>query len=167
MATVLQATRDVLAAPVLQAARDVLAATVPQTAPNLQATRDVLAATTVPRRLLPPPAPTRRHGAPCKNMAGHNIVAQLQVEPIGKDTSMGEEVRRAVETLERKGLKIDIGPMGTSIESTSLDDIMDAAKAAHRAVCERAPRVVTHLTIDERLDEDRPMEERVAEAETF
>lgn len=100
-------------------------------------------------------------------MAGRNIIAELQVEPIGKDASIGEEVRRAVETLERKGLKIDVGAMGTTIQSTSLDDIMDAAKAAHRAVCERAPRVVTHLAIDERLDEDQSMEQHVAEAETF
>lgn len=82
------------------------------------------------------------------------LMAELRIEPIGGDSSMREEVERAVEGLRREGLRFEVGPMGTSIQAESLDDVLEGVKAAHQAALQACPRIVTELVVDERTDKD-------------
>lgn len=89
-------------------------------------------------------------------MLGHSVVAEIRIEPIGSDGSMKDEVDRAVQSLRDQGLKLEVGPMGTTVQADSLDEILAGVKAAHEAACKSSPRVVTELVVDERMDKDEP-----------
>jgi len=90
------------------------------------------------------------------------IVAEVSVTVLGEGSSIGRFVRVAVEALKKTGLKTISGPNGTSIEATSVDEILDAVGAAHMAVVDMgAKRVVTTLKIDDRRDKPATMETKL------
>lgn len=90
------------------------------------------------------------------------IVAEVSVSVLGEGTSISRFVRVAVESLKRSGLKTVSGPNGTSFEAASIDEILDAVKAAHLAVVETgAKRVVTTLKVDDRRDKPATMQTKL------
>ena len=90
------------------------------------------------------------------------IIAEISVVPLGEGTSVSGFVRIAIRELEKYGLKTFSGPMSTSIEAETLDQILAAVKAAHEAVAESgAKRVVTTLKIDDRRDKQATMETKM------
>lgn len=90
------------------------------------------------------------------------IVAEVTVSVLGEGTSIGQFVQAAVEALKKSGLKTLSGPNSTSIEATTLDEILSAVKSAHTAVVEKgAKRVVTTLKIDDRRDKPATMETKL------
>lgn len=107
----------------------------------------------VPSKILFSPEPGKR-------WAGGEamIVADVSVVPIGEGTSVGRFVRRAVEALEASGLRVMPGPMSTSVEAHTLDELFAAVRMAHEAVVGAgAKRVLTTIKIDERLDREHTM----------
>jgi uncharacterized protein (TIGR00106 family) len=55
-----------------------------------------------------------------------------------------------------------VTPMGTIIETDSLEKAFDVVKRTHEAVIEAgAKRVITTIKIDDRRDKDRKMEDKV------
>jgi uncharacterized protein (TIGR00106 family) len=90
------------------------------------------------------------------------IIAEISVVPIGEGTSVSRLVRLAIDELKKTGLKTVSGPMGTSVEAASLNEILNAAKAAHEAVMRAgARRVITTLKIDDRRDKPATMETKM------
>lgn len=90
------------------------------------------------------------------------IVAEVSVSVLGEGASIGRFVRVAVESLRRSGLKTVSGPNATSVEAATIDEVLDAVKAAHLAVVETgAKRVVTTLKIDDRRDKPATMETKL------
>lgn len=93
------------------------------------------------------------------------IVAEISVVPIGEGTSVGKYVRLAVKEIKESGVKYHVSPMGTCFETKTLEDALEIAARAHRAVASAgAKRIVTTLKIDERLDTEHSMEKKVASA---
>ncbi|HVL47813.1 MAG TPA: thiamine-binding protein [Candidatus Thermoplasmatota archaeon] len=86
------------------------------------------------------------------------IVAELRVVTLGEGTSQEAPVAAAVRVLEERGFEPKVGPMGTVIESESLEDILLAVEAAHAKLRQTAGRIVTEITIDERLDHEETAE---------
>jgi uncharacterized protein (TIGR00106 family) len=90
------------------------------------------------------------------------IVAEVSVSVLGEGSSISRFVRVAVASLKQSGLKTVSGPNGTSLEAASIDEILDAVKAAHLAVVETgAKRVVTTLKIDDRRDKVATMQTKL------
>jgi uncharacterized protein (TIGR00106 family) len=90
------------------------------------------------------------------------IIAEISVVPLGEGTSVSRLVRLAIDELKKTGLKTVSGPMGTSVEAASLNEILNAAKAAHEAVMRAgARRVITTLKIDDRRDKPATMETKM------
>ena len=90
------------------------------------------------------------------------IIAEISVVPIGEGTSVSRFVRLAIDELKKTGLKTVSGPMGTSVEAASLNEILNAARAAHEAVMRAgARRVITTLKIDDRRDKPATMETKM------
>jgi len=86
------------------------------------------------------------------------IVADVSVVPLGEGPSVGGLVRKAVRSLDGSGLKTMHGPMSTSLEAGSIDELFAAVKKAHEAVfAAGAMRVVTTIKIDDRRDRDHSM----------
>ena len=90
------------------------------------------------------------------------IIAEVTVSVLGEGSSISRFVREAVEALKKSGLKTLPGPNSTSIEAVSIDEILDAVKAAHMAVVDAgANRVVTTLKIDDRRDKRATIETKL------
>jgi uncharacterized protein (TIGR00106 family) len=90
------------------------------------------------------------------------IVAEVSVTVLGEGPSISRFVRVAVEELKKSGLKTLPGPNSTSIEAASIDEVLEAVKAAHLAVVETgAKRVVTTLKMDDRRDKPATMQTKM------
>ena len=91
------------------------------------------------------------------------IMAELSVVPIGTKTpSVSKYVRKAIEALERAGVRYKVGAMSTTIEAEDLDTLFKAIKLAHNAVFEEGTeRVVTTIKIDDRRDKNISIESKI------
>jgi len=90
------------------------------------------------------------------------IVAEVTVSVLGEGSSIGRFVRVAVDALKKSELKTVSGPNSTSIEAATVEEVLNAVKAAHLAVVETgAKRVVTTLKIDDRRDKPATMETKL------
>ncbi|MFX0013082.1 MAG: MTH1187 family thiamine-binding protein [Promethearchaeota archaeon] len=92
------------------------------------------------------------------------IIAEITTYPIGEGSSLSKFVKEAVKEINNyKGIRVIHHPMGTVIETDSLDQVFDVTKLAHEAILRTgAKRVVTQLRIDDRRDKPRKMEDKVA-----
>lgn len=92
------------------------------------------------------------------------ITAELTIIPIGTgDTSLSEYIAAAIKAIEKKNIKYEISGMGTQIEAQTIEEILDAIKAAHEAVLGLdCRRVYTTIKIDDRKDAEKSLEEKIA-----
>jgi len=98
------------------------------------------------------------------------IHAEIGVLPIGtSSTSLSKYIARGVESLKKiDGIRYQVMPMGTMIESNSIDKIFEASKAVMKAVFEMGvTRVELILKIDERHDKDNSLEDKLRSIEKF
>ncbi len=92
------------------------------------------------------------------------VIAEVSVFPLGTGTtSVSRYVEAAVRELEASGLKCTLGPMGTTVEATSPEEVYAALARAQRAVFDLgAERAYTVVKMDERRDvESRSAEDMV------
>lgn len=92
------------------------------------------------------------------------IHAEISVYPIGTDsTSMSIYVARAIEAIsDFKGIKYQITPMGTVLESDKIEKIFEASKIITETVHRMGvKRVEVILKIDSRSDKTQTIESKV------
>lgn len=90
------------------------------------------------------------------------IIAQFNVVPIGKGTSLSRYVRTGIEAVKKKGLRTEVTAMCTVIEAETIDEIFSAVKEAHNAVLQLgAKRVLTQVIIDDRKDKNATIETKL------
>lgn len=83
------------------------------------------------------------------------VMAELSVVPLGtSSTELSSYVAEALKRIKQiKGLKWQLTPMGTIIETDSLDKLFEVVKDAHEALFKiGAKRVSTIIKIDDRRD---------------
>ena len=91
------------------------------------------------------------------------IIVEFSVVPLGTgSTSVSDYVSRACREVEKSGVSYMITPMGTIIETDTIDKAFEVIKRAHEAVIKAgAKRVSTSIKIDDRRDKERRMEDKV------
>ena len=92
------------------------------------------------------------------------VIAEESIFPVGTgSSSVSEYVAAAVRELEASGLRCTPGPMGTTVEAGTAEEVYTALARAQAAVFELgAGRAYTVLKMDERRDtEDRSAEDMV------
>jgi uncharacterized protein (TIGR00106 family) len=91
------------------------------------------------------------------------LIAEFSIHPIGSGTSVSREVKAAVESISRiRGLKHEVTPMATILESRDLSRILKAVEVSHETLRKLgAKRISSTLRIDERLDKPRSMKDKV------
>jgi uncharacterized protein (TIGR00106 family) len=90
------------------------------------------------------------------------IVADIRVLPFGMGTSLSEYVKEVYGILDDEGIKYIAGPMSTSLEVDSLDDLFDVIELINQALAERnVQRILTTVNIDYRLDKEISMETKL------
>ncbi|WP_290819217.1 MTH1187 family thiamine-binding protein [Halovivax sp.] len=90
------------------------------------------------------------------------VIGFLSTAPVS-DEPMSDQVASAVEAIDETGVTYQTGPMGTTIEAESIDELLEAVRAAHEAI--DADRVSTVLKIDDRRDTDKGAWEKVETVE--
>jgi len=89
------------------------------------------------------------------------IIAEFAIFPTSEGTSVSKYVKKAIEEIEKSGLKHETGAMSTTIEAKSLDDIFNVIKKAYEAmVAMGARRIHIDLRIDHRLDKEATIESK-------
>ena len=75
----------------------------------------------------------------------------IQVLPRGVENTLAL-VDKAIETIQASGVKYEVGPLETTMEGDDLDQLIEIAKAAHRACFKAgATGVMTFIKISDSL----------------
>jgi uncharacterized protein (TIGR00106 family) len=95
------------------------------------------------------------------------VVAEVSIFPLGTGSpGVSRYVAAAVKELEASGLKCTLGPMGTTVEGETPEEVYAAVARAQAAVLDLGTeRVYTVIKMDERRDvEGRSAEDMVRSA---
>lgn len=92
------------------------------------------------------------------------VIVELAVDPIGtSSTSVGNYIKAAVNVIARRGYKYQVGPMGTSIELPSIEELGGLIKEIHDELNRMGVmRIVTAVRIDDRRDKSESIEYKVS-----
>jgi len=91
------------------------------------------------------------------------VIVELSVVPLGIDHGFSRYVAKVVKLLEDKGVKYQLTPMGTIIETEELGEALKIIEDAHELMFkEGLKRVYTVVKIDDRRDVERSMEDKVS-----
>lgn len=77
------------------------------------------------------------------------MLASFSVVPMGGNENVRNEVAAALAIVADSGLPYSLGAMQTTIEGDEAE-VMALIMRCHRRVRELCPRVLTHITIDDR-----------------
>lgn len=77
------------------------------------------------------------------------MVVEFSLIPIGVGVPMAKRLAKVMRLIDDSGLDYRVGAMGTSVEGT-WDEVLRLIKKCHQAMLTKAPRVLTHITIDDR-----------------
>ena len=94
------------------------------------------------------------------------VIAEVSIFPLGTaSASVSEYVAAAVRELEASGLECTLGPMGTTVEAASSEEVYAAVARAQAAVFELGvDRAYTVIKLDERRDVERRSAEDMVRA---
>ena len=83
------------------------------------------------------------------------IVADFSMIPMGSGTSASQYVRAVQEILKASGVKFLPGPMSTSLEVDSFEELFRVIDAANERLKDMGvERIITNIRIDYRLDKE-------------
>lgn len=89
------------------------------------------------------------------------IIAEFAIFPTSEGTSVSKFVKKAIEEIEKSGLKYEIGAMATTIEAKNLEELFNVIKRAYDAmVAMGVKRIHIDLHIDHRLNKDATIESK-------
>jgi len=92
------------------------------------------------------------------------MLVEFSILPLGKGSSMGDEIAEVLKIVDRSGLPYKVNPMGTVIEGR-WDEVMGLIKRCHRTVLRRKERVITTISIDDRKGRSNRIDEKVRSVE--
>ncbi len=89
------------------------------------------------------------------------VIVEFTVVPLG-EKSLSRYVAEIVKLLERRGIKYQLTPMSTVMETPSLKEAFEVVAEAHELMFKLgAKRVSTTVRIDDRRDREVHMEDKV------
>lgn len=92
------------------------------------------------------------------------MLAEFSVVPIGKGTSISDQIADVLKIVDNSGLPYKINPMGTVVEG-EINQVLDLIKECHQTVMQNTDRAMTTITIDDRKDRENRIEGKVASVE--
>lgn len=98
------------------------------------------------------------------------IHAEISVYPIGTSSTRASfYIAKAIESIQNiEGIRYEINPMGTVLESNEIDKIYQAAKSIMEVVHNLGVnRVEVILKVDSRRDKEKKMEEKIESVKKY
>ncbi len=92
------------------------------------------------------------------------MLVEFSVIPVGGGESIGDEIARVLDIVDKSGLPYKANPMGTVIEG-EWEEVMALIKRCHEAVLKHGLRVFTSITIDDRPGKPNRITEKLASVE--
>ncbi len=92
------------------------------------------------------------------------MLASFSVVPLGVEGGAGRLVAQVLELVEQSGLDYRVGAMQTTVEGDT-DAVMALVMACHNRMRDLAPRVLTHITLDDRPGATGRLEGKVRSVE--
>lgn len=77
------------------------------------------------------------------------MLASFSVVPMEVTGGVKKLVAEALKIVDESGLAYELGPMQTTVEGEP-EQVVDVILRCHRRVAELVPRVLTHITLDDR-----------------
>ena len=77
------------------------------------------------------------------------MIASFSIVPIGVGEELKEKIAEIVPIIEGSNVHYVMGAMQTTVEGDS-EKVLEVIMACHRHIRTVAPRVLTHITIDDR-----------------
>lgn len=77
------------------------------------------------------------------------MIASFSIVPIGAGEELKEMIAKLVPIIEQSGLDYAMGAMQTTLEGDA-EQVIAAIMACHRHMKTIAPRVLTHIALDDR-----------------
>jgi uncharacterized protein (TIGR00106 family) len=77
------------------------------------------------------------------------MLASFSIVPIGVGDELKEYIASVLEIIDESGLDYKLGAMQTTVEGDS-DRVMELIMKCHQHMLGKAPRVLTHISIDDR-----------------
>ncbi len=91
------------------------------------------------------------------------IVADFALVPMGTGTGAGKYIRGVYEMLTESGVKYLPGPMATSVEAQSFDELFSIIKKANDKMADMdVKRIITTVRIDYRLDKEISIDSKLS-----
>ena len=92
------------------------------------------------------------------------MLASFTILPMGVGEELREHIAAVVDLVDGSGLDYKVGAMQTTVEGDQAK-VMDVIMQCHNLMMERAPRVLTSITIDDRKNAADRLEGKVADVE--
>jgi uncharacterized protein (TIGR00106 family) len=90
------------------------------------------------------------------------VIAQITTFPLDRGGSVSRYVKEAVKVLEESGYKYMVGPMSTSVEAETVEELLALFGKMHNAIANAgSQRIITLINIDDRRDKERGMIDKV------
>lgn len=92
---------------------------------------------------------------------------EISVAPVGTNSpSFSSVIKEVCRVVEQRGLNYQVTPTATVIEG-NIDQLMNVAAEIHRTSLNNgADRVITQITIDDRLDQPMDLHSQVAKVQS-
>jgi uncharacterized protein (TIGR00106 family) len=91
------------------------------------------------------------------------IVADFSIVPMGSGTSAAKYIRAVYDLLGESGVKFVPGPMSTSVETKSFEELFDLIEKANQRLEDMGvQRIITSVKIDYRLDKEISIESKLS-----
>ena len=92
------------------------------------------------------------------------MLAQFSIIPVGKGSSIGDDIAKVLRIVDASRMPYKINPMGTVVEGT-WDQVMKLIKRCHKTAMKNGERVVTTISIDDRKGKTFRIEKKVLSVE--
>jgi uncharacterized protein (TIGR00106 family) len=92
------------------------------------------------------------------------MLASFSIVPIGVGEELREHIAKVLDLIDESGLPYKLGAMQTTVEGEP-EEVMALILQCHRLLLEDAPRVLTHIAIDDRKGAAGRLEGKVKDVE--
>jgi uncharacterized protein (TIGR00106 family) len=92
------------------------------------------------------------------------ILVEFSVLPVGQGASIGAQVAKSLDIVDKSGIEYQLGPMGTVLEGT-WDEVFAVVKRCYEEAAANHDRLVMHLKVDHRKGGEQRLAGRVEQVE--
>jgi len=93
------------------------------------------------------------------------MLASFSIAPVGVGEELKEHIAKVLDLVDKSGLPYRLGAMQTTVEGEPAE-VMDLIMRCHTLMLDHAPRVLTHIAIDDRKGATGRLQGKVADVES-